>query len=66
MTVSWTGPRREDLFPDGVTLVRPVPPERWPYGPPEFHEDCCILRKDGLYCDCKASDAGDIEYGESI
>lgn len=55
--VRWTGPRETDLRADGVTLIRPVPPDRWPYGPPEAHEDCCVLHSGGLFCDCKASDA---------
>jgi len=52
----WTGPRAEDLQPDGQTLKAPVPGERWPYGPPEAHQDCCGLRERGLFCDCWASD----------
>lgn len=63
--VPWTGPLEGDTTePRGEVLVRPVPPERWPYGPPAFHEDCCHLREGGLYCDCKASDNSDTEYGE--
>lgn len=61
----WTGPREDDLGPDGVTLLRPVPGERWPYGPPSFHEACCRLFAAGLFCDCKASDASDDEWGAS-
>lgn len=53
----------DDARLDGV-LVAPVPPERWPYGPPSHHEDCCRLHDRGLYCDCKASDASDAEYGD--
>lgn len=55
----WTGPRETDLDSDGVTLLRPVPPERWPFGPPEEHDRCCILHEGGLYCDCGASAADD-------
>lgn len=51
----WTGPRESDLAADGVTLVRPVPPERWPYARPEEHEKCCGLQDGGLFCDCDAS-----------
>lgn len=58
----WTGPHEDDLDTDG-TLLRPVPPERWPYGLPEHHEDCCVLHEGGLYCDCKASDHSDVEHG---
>lgn len=39
------------------------PPPTWPYGPPGFHEDCCLLHEGGAYCDCKASDASDTEWG---
>lgn len=35
----------------------------WPYGPPHMHEDCCVLRRGETYCDCKASDASDTEWG---
>ena len=59
----WTGPRDDDLSFDGVTLCRAVPPERWPYGPPDYHEACCRLHAGGLYCDCRASDAEDEEWG---
>ncbi len=64
----WTGPTDDDLTtPGGSRLRAPVPPERWPYGPPEFHEDCCKLFGafgPGLFCDCKASDASDDEWGD--
>jgi hypothetical protein len=36
---------------------------QWPYGPPDHHEECCLLHKGGGYCDCKASDASDSEFG---
>ena len=59
----WTGPRDDEI--DGLgRLRRPVPPERWPYGLPEAHEDCCHLHGGGLYCDCAASDASAYSYGE--
>jgi len=68
----WTGPHESDLKPDGTSLRGPVPPERWPYGPPNYHETCCRLYRmsdqsfeGGLYCDCKASDASDTEYGDA-
>jgi len=61
---SWTGPRERDYAPDGVSLRAVVPPERWPFGPPDFHEDCCRLHAQGLFCDCKASDASDDEWGD--
>lgn len=60
----WTGPLASDLTP-GNTLREPVPPERWPYGPPDFHETCCILHRRGLFCDCKASAADDDQWGAS-
>lgn len=53
---NWTGPRDGETDAEG-RLLRSVPPERWPYGPPEAHEDCCTLHEGGLYCDCAASDA---------
>lgn len=39
--------------------------EAWPYGPPDFHEDVCLLHGNGGlgFCDCKASDASDTEWG---
>lgn len=60
---SWTGPLPEDLDTEGTLLCPPLPPERWPYGPPEHHESCCLLRDGGSYCDCKASDASDSHFG---
>lgn len=60
MTRHWTGPQDGDLDAEGKT-TRDLPPTRWPYGPPEFHESCCCLFRGGAgaYCDCKASDASD-------
>jgi hypothetical protein len=56
--MDWRGPREEDLTqPDGDVLKAPVPGERWPYGPPTWHQDCCTLHHGGLFCDCDASDA---------
>jgi len=63
--MNWTGPHESDLKPGGSELRQPVPPERWPYGPPDYHETCCRLHKQGLFCDCKASDASDTEYGDA-
>lgn len=60
----WTGPRPGDLARDGSTLLRPVPPERWPYGPPDFHQVGCSLHGRGLFCDCEASAVDGIEWGE--
>lgn len=52
----WTGPLPSDLQAGrGATLKEPVPPERWPYGPPEYHGVGCILHRGGLFCDCLAS-----------
>ncbi len=66
----WIGPLEGDLKPNGVSLRGPVPPERWPYGLPSAHEDCCSLhgmadpgRIGGLYCDCAASAADDLDHG---
>lgn len=50
----WEGPR-DDEMDSSYTLKHPVPPERWPFGPPETHEDACNLHLGGLYCDCAAS-----------
>lgn len=64
----WIGPLPADLSTDGVTLRCSVPAERWPFGPPSYHETCCNLhpragRPGGLYCDCKASAEDDAEFG---
>lgn len=60
----WTGPRDEDWESGANTrLVAPVPPERWPYGPPPFHQEGCGLHADGLFCDCAASCADDDDWG---
>ncbi len=53
----WTGPLETDLAADGTTLLHVVPPERWPWGRPEYHEDSCLLHEGKLYCDCLASSA---------
>jgi len=37
--------------------------ERWPFGPPAFHESACLLFERAGYCDCKASDCDDTEWG---
>lgn len=58
----WTGPLAEDLD-DGGNLKRTVTGSRWPFGPPPAHEGCCALFSMKTYCDCKASDASDIENG---
>jgi len=61
----WIGPDESDLDPDAFApvLLVPVPGARWPFGPPEVHEECCLLHSGGLCCDCKASDASDHEWG---
>lgn len=63
--VPWTGPLEADM--GGDELISPVPPERWPYGPPAAHEGCCRLNGYGLWCDCKASSAAreDQDFGIS-
>lgn len=55
----WTGPLPADLDGSGVHLLHPVPAERWPYGPPDAHQDCCLLHTGGLFCDCWASTEDD-------
>jgi hypothetical protein len=57
----WTGPRDDDVASDGVTLLHVVPPERWPWGPPDWHEGTCNLQEGGMYCDCAASSSDDGE-----
>ena len=65
---TWTGPREGETARSGMLFGR-VPGERWPYGPPSAHESCCNLfthrggSPGGLFCDCAASAADDIEYG---
>lgn len=55
----WTGPIAGDMNGGETALLQPVPGERWPYGPPDEHEDGCHLREGGLYCDCLASSSED-------
>lgn len=67
--IPWTGPTEDDLHLDGVTLVRRVPWERWPFGAPNAHESCCNMFNEwrlsgGLYCDCCSSDESGEEFGE--
>lgn len=58
--MTWTGPIDGDETHEGSGELRtPVPPERWPYGPPDHHETVCVLHEGGLYCDCLASDQSD-------
>lgn len=53
---AWTGPLDSDLDSQVLsTLKHPVPGDRWPYGPPGDHQDCCSLHGGGLFCDCAAS-----------
>lgn len=58
----WTGPWDSDWESQQQLRLRaPVPPERWPCGPPAAHEDGCNLfaragEDAGLYCDCVAND----------
>lgn len=66
--MDWTGPREGDVD-SSCTLLRDLPPERWPYGPPAAHEDWCLLKRctsyalterdarKGTFCDCDASDS---------
>lgn len=60
----WIGPLPSDMKDGaGTALKAPVPAERWPYGPPRFHEEGCLLQQRGLYCDCKASAADEPDWG---
>jgi hypothetical protein len=54
----WTGPQEDEIDNFG-TLSHVVPSERWPYGPPEDHDDCCGLHSGVLFCDCGASSEDD-------
>jgi len=47
----WRGPTEGKDYSND-----PVPPEEWPYGPPEIHQDICLLFEGKDYCDCEASD----------
>lgn len=51
-----------------LTKVLGHPPKMlwftWPYGPPDFHQECCVLHAGHTYCDCAASDASDVEWGD--
>lgn len=65
--LAWTGPHDHEVAPSGMLYGR-VPDERWPYGPPSAHQKYCNLfprrgSPGGLFCDCAASAADDVEYG---
>ena len=49
-----------------LRLPEPIDGDSWPFGPPSFHETCCKLHLGAVYCDCKASDASDVEYGRAV
>lgn len=55
----WIGPREDELAEDGVSLIAPVPPERWPFCHASEHDRGCKLHRGGLFCDCGASCADD-------
>lgn len=64
---SWTGPRPDEIDAVGRLRVE-VPPDRWPFGPPDVHESICTLLKPGgvgAYCDCAASSADDTDFGDA-
>lgn len=44
-----------------------LPPERWPYGPPDHHEACCLLHSGARECDCAASSEhqDDTDFGRT-
>lgn len=48
-----------------VAYFVPLPPHRWPFGPPSVHQPCCVLFLGYNGCDCAASDASDYSYGYS-
>jgi hypothetical protein len=61
----WTGPHEGELDVAGRWRgALPIPSERWPYGPPEAHEDCCWLHANGRFCDCAASDVSTEDEGD--
>jgi hypothetical protein len=57
--MTWTGPDEGELN-DALEWVGqlPIPPHKWPYGPPDVHDSCCTLAEGGRFCDCEASDSG--------
>lgn len=59
----WTGSHDDGTGQDIAAREVPLPPERWPYGPPDAHQSCCLLYEGGRYCDCAASAADDLEWG---
>lgn len=65
--MKWAGPKPGDWADKLRTvLAAPVPPERWPWGPPDQHEDPCTLHRGGLFCDCAASDSGADGWGWGV
>ena len=59
---AWTGPLSTDWECPVTEKVKPGTPwQRWPYGPPYFHQVCCSLHHGYGYCDCTASDQGEEE-----
>lgn len=48
---------------DGAAVIEP---QDWPCGVPEQHEECCLLHEGGEFCDCKASAADDVDWGECL
>lgn len=68
MKPRWTGPQDGDVDAFDEAIDPPLPPERWPYGPPEFHQSCCRLFGDGKLCDCAASSSNeeDLDWGNKV
>ena len=61
----WTGPREGEVDACGEWLgALPIPEARWPYGPPPAHDEHCLLRDGGRYCDCEASDESSIHLSD--
>lgn len=51
--LGWTGSNQDGVareFSEG-----PIPEDRWPYGERSMHDDFCMLRSGGVFCDCSAS-----------
>jgi hypothetical protein len=51
----------------GCSLLLLEKVQGWPYGPPHFHQSCCVLFEGKDYCDCAASSSheDDLDYGEA-
>jgi len=64
--MNWKGPDLAEVN-SAIEWIGPlpIPPEKWPYGPPDHHQECCTLVCGGRFCDCEVSDSDDCEFGVS-